>query len=205
MKHLQFFFNEQHARKNIDKHIRDNQESHLKLACEKILSLKAQLEKQEKQLKSFMVCQSPGVFFWKIEPFQEILEAKDPNRLVSGSFYIKLPGYRLQICLKPDPKSCTQRNLSVYLRILKGEYDAILPWPFRKTVKVSFIDQLYDAEDREDITISLSPANDKYCQKPIGKTDYHSYPFQTLLPLEKFQSRRYVVDDVLFLRVDISE
>ena len=61
-------------------------------------------------------------------------------------------------------------HLSVYIAIMKGEYDAILDWPFKKKVRVTLIDQQEDLVERENVVLRVSlcdhPVN---CARPINE------------------------------------
>ena len=54
----------------------------------------------------------------------------------------------------------------VTIVLMKGEYDAILPWPFKNKLKITLIDQQEDLVERENITIALIPG---YNQKASAK------------------------------------
>ena len=48
-------------------------------------------------------------------------------------------------------------HLSVYVSLLKGKYDAILPWPFSKTVTFALIDQQENELHANNFVVMLTP------------------------------------------------
>ena len=86
-----------------------------------------------------------GKFAWKIMGFSVILKnAKSGSvkEIYSSPFVTGKQGYKFSICLGPDGDH-SKRNtyVSVFLRVMKGDFDAIPPWPFRCNVTFTLIDQ----------------------------------------------------------------
>jgi len=47
--------------------------------------------------------------------------------------------------------------MSLYVRICKGEYDTLLPWPFSLEIDLIIVDQSQDPRGRSDITQTVRP------------------------------------------------
>ena len=96
-------------------------------------------------------------------------------------------------------------TLSIYVTIMKGEYDAILPWPFRKKVTFTLIDQQEDPNDRENInmTLSANPKTKVSIAKPVTEENY-GRGFPQFVSQIKLQERRYIVDDTIFIQVQLA-
>ena len=94
-------------------------------------------------------------------------------------------------------------HLLVYLAIMKGDYDAILDWPFKKKVRVTLIDQQEDQVERENVVLRVSlcdhPVN---CARPINEGNL-SWGHHEFVSHKKLFSRSYLVDDTLFLQVEV--
>lgn len=149
----------------------------------------------------------PREFIWKITDFSDILtQAKtEENKMIeSVPFYTEQYGYKLKVEVYPNGrKSGNNTHLSVYISVMKGEYDAILPWPFKKKVRITFIDQQENPGGRENVVMrvflgdhlesSARPINER--NKRRGHAEFISH--------DKLHSRRYLVDDILFLRVEV--
>ena len=78
------------------------------------------------------------LFTWKMTNFGEALrKAKSGwnTRVDSPPFYAC--GYKCKLELNPNGFNTGEHtHLSIYIRIMKGENDAILTWPFQKKVQV---------------------------------------------------------------------
>ncbi|CAH3128133.1 unnamed protein product, partial [Pocillopora meandrina] len=136
-----------------------------------------------------------NVFLWRIDNFSEILkEAKNGGKETIGS---DLHQKKLRLEIRPKGLGDSENtHLSVFIAVMKGEYDAILRWPFNKKVKFTVIDQQNDPDQRENIFRTL--------QGPRKKENL-SRGLSNFISHLKLHSRRYIVDDTLFLQVEISQ
>ena len=149
----------------------------------------------------------PRVFVWKINNFNEMLrQAKTTGykRLDSVPFYTNFYGYKLKVKFYPNGQTWGKNtHLSVYIGIMKGEYDAILAWPFNKKVSFALIDQQEDPVERENVVKRTSPGDHpENCARPINEENI-SRGHTQFISHEKLFSRRYLVDDTLFLQVEV--
>lgn len=88
---------------------------------------------------------------------------------------------------------------------MKGEYDAILPWPFSRIVKCTVILQEEDPDERMKSTILFLPENElnvKAFARPVGEENVECLCLA--ISHEMLHSGRYLVDDTLFLHVEVS-
>ena len=91
----------------------------------------------------------------------------------------------------------------MYFILMKGEYDAILPWPFNKKVTFTLIDQQQNQNDRKNIVwfIPANPDNSLWKQKPVS--DENQENWLGSVSLGKLKERRFIVDDTIFIQVKI--
>jgi len=98
---------------------------------------------------------------WRINEFIRIMrEAKREikKKLESDSFYTESLGYKLKVLFHPNGNGNGENtHLSVYIVVMKGEYDTILSWPFKKTVTITLIDQQEDPLERENVVCDFTP------------------------------------------------
>ena len=91
----------------------------------------------------------------------------------------------------------------MYIAIMKGEYDTILAWPFKKKVRFTLIDQQEDPVERENVVLRVSlcdhPVN---CARPINEENL-IWGHHEFVSHEKLFSKSYLVDDTLFLQVEL--
>ena len=94
-------------------------------------------------------------------------------------------------------------HLSIYIRILKSDYDAMLPWPFHKKVTFTLIDQQQEEKDKKDIVeyFSANRTRDSF-QRPEADSNT-GWGFPTFVSHTDLKTRRYLVDDVIFIQVKI--
>lgn len=86
---------------------------------------------------------------------------------------------------------------------MKGDHDAILCWPFNKKVEITLIDQQDDPDQRENLTKEFVTKNLPNFAGP--KTEENTgMGFHSFISHLELHSRRYIVDDTLFLQLEIS-
>ena len=113
-------------------------------------------------------------------------------------------GYKFQLQLSPNGLDTGKNtHLSIFIRIMKGDYDAMLPWPFHKKVTVRLIDQQQEEKDEKNIAMSFKtdpnlcsfqrPEADSNIGRGLAKFVSHA----------DLRTRRYVVDDTIFIQVKI--
>ena len=150
--------------------------------------------------------QCPDVYTWKITGFNEVLrQAKTGKQEEIASIAFYNCGYKFKISLNPNGHgSGKDTHLSIFFHLMKGEYDAILPWPFKKRITFTLIDQHENVNDRENIVMSLraNPENMECFVRPV--TDENSGMGFDFISHNKLMERRYIVDDTLFFQVQVA-
>ena len=145
------------------------------------------------------------LFTWRITKFGEALrkaKSRKKTSVYSPPFYAC--GYRCQLELKPNGFDIGENtHLSIFIRITKGENDAILTWPFQKMVKFTLIDQQENANDRKDIVKFFLSPNDECFSKPVNHENC-GWGYLQFVSHENLLERRYIVDDTIFLQVRIT-
>ncbi|XP_065845087.1 TNF receptor-associated factor 3-like [Oscarella lobularis] len=88
-----------------------------------------------------------GVLLWKITDIRrrrrEAVSGKTPS-IYSQPFYTSGCGYKLcaRLYLNGDGMG-KGTHLSLFFVVMRGEYDALLPWPFQQKVTLVLMDQTY--------------------------------------------------------------
>ena len=142
-----------------------------------------------------------GIFVWKIPAIQRHQhEAKIGQSLYSTPFYTDRYGYKLclRLYLRGDG-SGQNTHLSFFLTVMRGEYDALLQWPFRQTVTLMLLGQARAS----DISVTFRP--DPTCssfQRPHTDMNVAS-GCHMFVPLSILSNPCYVQDDALFLKCKI--
>ena len=151
-----------------------------------------------------------NVFLWRIDGFSQILKkAKNEGKemIYSDPFYTKTEtdgfGYKLKVLIYPDGTGDGKNtHLSVFIIIMKGEYDAILPWHFSKKVMFTLIDQQDELGKRENKTMEFIGQNTSSFTRPTTEENI-GIGFHCFISHEELKSQHYIVDDTLFLQVEI--
>ena len=141
-------------------------------------------------------------FTRKIQNFsQEVRRAKQGGifkTLKSYPFYTERCGYKMQLLLYPNgAKSAENTHISLYHSVIKGEYDASLTWPFNTAVKFTLIDQqsIFQQNVNYSFAHNVTERPRENMCSSLGTHEFITH--------EKLKTRRYLVDDTLFLRVVI--
>ena len=140
-----------------------------------------------------------GTFIWKIPEVKrrtaDAISGKTLS-LYSAPFYTSRHGYKmcLRLYLNGDG-SGKGTHLSFFLALMKGEYDALLPWPFKQAVTLILLDQA----ETNDIIQSFKADDSTSFQRPDKEMSTAS-GCPTFAPLSMLDNPAYVKDDVMFLQ-----
>ena len=164
---------------------------------------KLQIQRREVEKYSEENCNS---FKWRIASYGEALrkaKAGEEIRLESSTF--DSCGYKFKLLLYPNGHAeGNNTHLSIFLVIMKGEYDAMLTWPFHKKVTTTLIEQQEKAKDREKIAMSFitTDFSESYWRPVDGESIGVGY--RRFVSHEKLQERRYIVHDTIFIQIRIT-
>ncbi|CAI2348694.1 unnamed protein product [Caenorhabditis sp. 36 PRJEB53466] len=206
---------------SIQQHLSDEPVRHLMYLCDEITDLKGTYELMERDMMAFNDRQTRILsaaetctemfgpqLIWKIDNLQQRTnEAKSGanTTIFSVPFMSHRFGYKMMACacLFGDGTSAG-KSISLYVLLLKGEFDPTLEWPFNRTVKISLLDQNPRPEERVNITYVIDPrklrANEKFLARPRGERNaaFGSQSFCSLAILQN-----YVKDDTIYVKIDI--
>ena len=167
----------------------------------KDLSLK--LDRQNKEVLKLKEESPP--FVWKISGFNGLLKSAKKGiktDVDSPPFFTGPVGYKLFVFIYPNGDGDgSNTHLSVYISLLKGKYDAILPWPFTKTVTFTLIDQQENELLAKNVVMMFTPDTANACFARPTNDSNSGRGFRHFISHEQLRSRRYIVDDTLFLKV----
>ena len=198
-------------RREVESHLQAAMRLHLDLACVKLSDTQNKFEETtkklvervnalEKDMHSKERCES---FTWRIDGCSEVLrKAKSEEETIIESSPFYRYGYKCKINIYPNGiQSGENTHLSVYLVIMKGEYDATLTWPFDKKYTFTLIDQQENEHNRENIVKSIisNPKHSSFA-RPV-KEENTGWGIPEFVSHEKLQKRRYIVDDTIFVQV----
>ena len=123
----------------------NKREQDLERACVNVQLLKGELCDLQKEFQlSKTYIHNDGTYLWRIDNIHEVFfnakNASQPTYIISPSFYTSKYGYKLSLKLYINgDKTVRNTHLSLYVTIMRGEYDSLLKWPFNLSYNHMFI------------------------------------------------------------------
>ena len=173
---------------------------------EDVSKIKEQSQETEKLEK---ICENYAPFVWKIPNFQAVYDRAVTGEqvvILSDPFYLSKNGFKLRIKMMPNGGSTSDpiahsrlegKFLSLFIKVIPGEYDSILPWPFTEKVRVTLIDQYTRKDMRENISLVIDFRKDEWPRPLIEQDDgfgYREFVDQNIL-----QTRAYLKNNTMFI------
>ena len=142
-----------------------------------------------------------GTLLWKISDY-----ARRKNDAISGNqtsiystcFYTSRHGYKMcaRLYLHGDGMG-KGTHLSLFFVVMRGEFDALLRWPFRQKVTMMLLDQ--DNVEHVIDAFRPDPTSSSF-QRPRRETNIAS-GCPLFCPLSELNNHAYIRDDTMFLKI----
>ena len=165
-----------------------------------VQSLQQNFEEMSLLIQTLQATSYNGVYIWKIPDIRRRRQDARTGRIVSlysAPFYTSRHGYKmcLRVYLNGDG-SGKETHLSFFLTLMKGEYDALLQWPFSQQVTLMLLDQ----DKRKHVVQSFRPEpSSSSFQRPKDEMNVAS-GCPRFAPLNVLDNSSYVRDDTMFLK-----
>lgn len=149
-----------------------------------------------------------GKFIWKINNFEKkFREARSGEIPVihSQPFYTGIPGYRM--CLRVNLNgidSGAQTHLSMFVHLMQGTFDDILPWPFPGSLVLMVLDQDVHGEPKNIRETLAARPNLQAFNRPKSTRNQKGYGYVEMIPHQILRTNRYLQNDSIFVRVDVT-
>ena len=176
------------------------------LTLEKQLEFKdSRIESLEAQLNSGEVASYDGILLWRItDVMRKRHEAitKRKTYILSPPFFSGKRGYKmcLRVYLNGDGQG-KGTHISAFFTILKGPFDAVLPWPFKQSVHLTALSQ-NGAKNAEN---SFKPDQlSSSFQRPKKEANVSS-GCPLFLPLSSLENGGFLQDDCMFIKAKVDE
>ncbi|XP_033736048.1 TNF receptor-associated factor 3-like isoform X3 [Pecten maximus] len=141
-----------------------------------------------------------GVFIWKLQNYSDKRKQTD-HGINSPPFYSSCYGYKIcgRVYLNGDGLG-QGTHLSFFVAIMKGEFDAVLPWPFRQRVTLTLMDQNNGKEHLSD-TFRPDPESSSF-RRPMTDMNVAS-GCPRFVEHSRLETSTYLQDDILFLKIKV--
>ena len=131
---------------------------------------------------------------------------KSKSSWLSSPFYSSPQGYKMRILVYANGHNeGAGTHVSMYTRIIKGEYDDTLTWPYNGTVTLTIINW----KDDNHIKTTIPFRNDEICgKKPVMGKNNEAIGYFTILPHDELygelygNNSQYIKNDMLYIIVD---
>ncbi|KAJ7361783.1 TNF receptor-associated factor 3 [Desmophyllum pertusum] len=162
-----------------------------------------QLSEQDLQIQMLEATSYDGTYIWKIDHysrrFQEAASGKTPS-IYSPPFYVGRFGYKVCARLYPNGDSMGKgTHMAMFFVIMRGEYDALLPWPFMQKVNFRLIDQdrIRDAYD----AFRPEPHSSSF-KRPTSDMNVAS-GCPTFISQAGLREGGYILNDTMFVKITV--
>ena len=140
---------------------------------------------------------------WPIRDFLTL--QRKGSFIYSPDFYSWDQGYKLKLLVYPNGFGYGKgKHLSIFVVVTKGEFDAILPWPFNRSVKISLLNQKQDEKDHLMKFVEFNEATPDYNEKPITERN-KGWGNNQFISHNELTNSPYLVDDTIFLEAKVIE
>ncbi|XP_053315956.1 TNF receptor-associated factor 5 [Spea bombifrons] len=168
---------------------------------------KSQLSSNEDRFQLLEGTCYNGKLIWKITDYKRKKREASEGRVVSihsQHFYTSRCGYRLcaRAYLNGDG-SGKGGYLSLYFVVMKGEFDSLLPWPFKQKVTLMLLDQ--SGKRNHIIDVFKADPNSSSFKRPEGDMNIASGcpRFVPHIQLENPKNACYIKEDTIFIKVSV--
>ncbi|XP_051979546.1 TNF receptor-associated factor 5-like [Xyrauchen texanus] len=161
-----------------------------------------QLQCNEQRFRQLESTSYDGKLIWKVRDYWRRKEAGAP--LNSIPFYSSRSGYKLSVrAYLCGDSSGRGTHLSLYVMIMRGDFDTLLPWPFHQNITLTLLDQ---SGSRNHVTNAFTPDTscDSFRRPTCDANVATGFPrFISHSDLEAPRNAVYVRDDTLFIKVKV--
>ncbi|XP_056304562.1 TNF receptor-associated factor 5 [Danio aesculapii] len=161
-----------------------------------------QLQCNEQRLRQLESSSYDGKLIWKVRDYWHRKESG--TVLNSSPFYTSRSGYKLSVkAYLGGDGSGRGSHMSLYITIMRGDFDSLLPWPFRQNITLTLLDQ---SGTRNHMSRTFIPdVNSDSFHRPTSDANVATgfTRFISHSDLENPRNAVYVRDETLFIKVKV--
>ena len=181
------------------------------------ITLQCKVEQQQKQIVALMSALTldvkkplaPPVFVPPPDMVMTVMtdfekHKNEGDRWFSPPFYSHIGGYKM--CLGVDangwgPGKAT--HVSVFVHLMRGEYDDQLKWPFRGGITIQLLNQSRDEGHWEKMVPFGDRVGDEHAGRVVGQEKTPGWGFQQFIANSKLntENKQYLNNDCLKFRI----
>ncbi|CAF1083017.1 unnamed protein product [Rotaria sordida] len=168
--------------------------------------LEQDLASMEQKINDMKTSSYDGTFVWKITNVQEKMinaQSERQTSIYSAAFYSSTTGYKMctRLYLNGDGNA-RRTHMSLFFVLMRGQYDAILKFPFHYKVTFCLYDQ--SAQQRHLLDSFRPDIKSASFQRPRSDMNIASgIPKFVPLTFIQHDNNPYVRDDAMFIKVMI--
>ena len=176
-------------------------------SMERAMTLKeATLAELGHRIQALECCSHTGELVWRIPDWSQTLQnAKrgQPCSMYSSPFYSDQNGYKACCRLYPNGDGMGKgSHVSLFFVIMRGPYDGVLTWPFRRKVSMTLIDQVSSSHLIE--AFRSDPSSSSFRRPTTDMNIASGCPM--FMPQSALAGNNpYVRDDTMFLKIKIGD
>ena len=159
------------------------------------------------KLEILEVKTTSGSYVWKVNDiarrYREAREGKTSS-LYSPPFYTSQHGYRL--CLRAylnGDGSGKGTHISLFIVLMKGEFDDLLSWPFRHRVTLTLINQDAPTEPRSSKSQRFLPNPESSSFRKPKEAFNVASGFPEFVPASVLNDSSFIKNDILYIKVKV--
>ncbi|KAJ8366134.1 hypothetical protein SKAU_G00149650 [Synaphobranchus kaupii] len=166
-----------------------------------------QLQRNEERFRELESTSYSGKLIWKIRDYQKRKEAASRGHappMFSSPFYTGRSGYKLSVRAHLNGDGTGRgTHLSLYVVLMRGDFDSLLRWPFRQTVTLTVLDQSPAHNHMSDSFLPDSASSS--FARPVSDMNLASgfTRFVSHGNLEAPKNAAFVKDDTLFIKIKV--
>ncbi len=165
------------------------------------------LEELNLKIEILEVKSTSGIYIWKVNDLARRAREARIGRTVSlysPPFYTSPHGYRL--CLRAylyGDGSGKGSHISLFIVIMKSEYDDLLAWPFQHKITLTLINQDHPLSPEQSTTHRFIPNAESSSFKKPDDTFNVASGFPEFAPLSVLTDQAICRNDTLYFRIKL--
>ncbi|CCD66191.1 MATH domain-containing protein [Caenorhabditis elegans] len=202
----------------VKRHVRDDRNLHLVLLCQSLNPIRTKINIQQSayvdkyvgMLQYMSIAESAFEKYGSQHTFRipkigltvvKATKNKSHRSIYSQPFYSHGYGYKMMAVAAPYGDGLAFREyFSVFVCLMKGEWDDILEWPFRCDVTFSILSDDKKELLTKTIYVNEMPEIQEFLERPEGLRN-GTFGFQNFLPLAKVTE--FAADGDIFIQIKV--